>query len=77
MVWALCIFKQVRREKKKDCKNWRLVKRLTEWSRRGVDGRRRTWGKVRAVLAEKKTGGPVVSELEGRHSQRGSLAVSK
>lgn len=41
------------------------------------DGRRRTWGKVSAVLAEKKTGGPVVSELEGRHSQRGSLAVSK
>lgn len=35
------------------------------------DGRRRTWGKVRAVLAEKKTGGPVVSELEGRHSHRG------
>lgn len=29
------------------------------------DGWRRTWGKVRAVFAEKKTGCPAVSELEG------------
>lgn len=40
-------------------------------------GRRRTRGKARAVFAEKKTGCPAVSELEGRHAQRESLAVSK
>lgn len=41
------------------------------------EGWRRTRGKARAVFAKKKTGCPAVSELEGRHAQRGSLAVSK
>lgn len=34
------LYLQAGKERKKDCENWRLVKRLTEWSRRGVDGRR-------------------------------------